>query len=372
MRLALALTLSNVLLVVAPAVAQEVVAESTSPRPESPRRPFEAPSAEGSESTLDASTSAERVTESVVTSDHRRPASIASPTRADDPTRFELGAQVEALFESFTGERTVASLLVLVFSFALAIVLALALRHVRESLPERGLFPALLAFLHLAMRLLVVALALLLVLRALPDRLSVVVLFGFVAVAFALGWSVRDFLPDLVAGFVLVFERHVRRGTWVSATGFAGQVERLGFRSTLLRDAQGRRVDVPNRHLLTSPVTSGGHHEREHEVEVSLPTTLPAAVVRGSLRDAVLASPWVFPGADAVVLRDPDQPTRWRVRGRLLEAGFGARFEGELLERAEALLTVAGGRLEVLDRSSDPLDAPSRTRKPPDEPEPET
>ncbi|MCA9617164.1 MAG: mechanosensitive ion channel [Myxococcales bacterium] len=288
----------------------------------------------------------------------------------DDGDRFDLGGEVAAVFEGLTGERTIAGLLTLLATFALAIVLAFALRRVRESLPDRGLIPSLLAFVHLALRLLVVAIALMLLLRALPPRLSVVALFTLAAVALALGWSVRDFLPDLVAGFVVVFERRVRRGTWVSAAGFAGQVERLGFRSTLLRDAQGRRVDVPNRHLLTSPVTSGGHHEREHEVEVHLETTLPAAVVRAALRDAVLASPWVFPGAGASVLRDPDEPMRWRVRGRLLEASFGARFEGELLERAEALLATAAGRVDTSNRR-DPTDTPTRTRKAPEEPEPE-
>ena len=37
-------------------------------------------------------------------------------------------------------------------------------------------------------------------------------------------------------------------------------------------------------------------------------------------------------------LRDPGDASMWRVRARLLEATFGARFEGELLERAEAYL----------------------------------
>ena len=292
--------------------------------------------------------------------------------RAD---RFDLGAEVAAIFETLTGERTTLGFLSLALTFALAILLALGLRRVRESLPDRGLIPTLLAFLHLALRLVAVTILLLLALRILPPRLSVVALFTLVAVAVALGWSVRDFLPDLVAGFVVVFERRVRRGTWISAPGFSGQVERLGFRSTLLRDAQGRRVDVPNRHLLAAPVTSGGHHEREHEVEVHLDATLPAAVIRAALRDAVLASPWVFPGADAVVLRDPDEPRRWRVRGRLLEGSFGARFEGELLERVEALLPTAMTGLvvppapETPNTRTDPIDPPSRTRRAPDDPE---
>lgn len=340
-----------------PSAAPPTAAPPTAPTsPGAPSTTTERPSTDGSE---------------------RSPTPILVQTERTD--RFDLGAEVAAIFETLTGERTTLGFFSLALTFALAILLALALRRVRESLPDRGLIPTSLAFLHLTLRLVAVAILLLLALRILPPRLSVVALFTLVAVAVALGWSVRDFLPDLVAGFVVVFERRVRRGTWISAPGFSGQVERLGFRSTLLRDAQGRRVDVPNRHLLSAPVTSGGHHEREHEVEVHLDATLPASVIRAALRDAVLASPWVFPGADAVVLRDPDEPRRWRVRGRLLEGSFGTRFEGELLERVEALLpgaitsTMAGLVVppapETPNTRTDPIDPPSRTRRAPDDPE---
>jgi small-conductance mechanosensitive channel len=343
-----------------PAPGGHVAASATPSPPPTPAAP---PTSTTSADTSSSAPSTERPTTTPI---------LVQTERAE---RFDLGAEVAAIFETLTGERTTLGFFSLTLTFALAILLALALRRVRESLPDRGLIPTLLAFLHLTLRLVAVAILLLLALRILPPRLSVVALFTLVAVAVALGWSVRDFLPDLVAGFVVVFERRVRRGTWISAPGFSGQVERLGFRSTLLRDAQGRRVDVPNRHLLSAPVTSGGHHEREHEVEVHLDATLPAAVIRTALRDAVLASPWVFPGADAVVLRDPDEPRRWRVRGRLLEGSFGARFEGELLERVEALLPapltglVVPPAPEASNTRTDPIDPPSRTRRAPDDPE---
>ena len=207
----------------------------------------------------------------------------------------------------------------------------------REGFPSDGLIPNALALVHVGMRLVVLALALAFIVRALPPRLSLVMLLAFAGLAVAIGWSLRDVMPDLVASLVIAFERRIRRGVWVSGDGFAGHVERLGLRAALLYDTHGNRVMVPNREIVRAPVTAGvGDHARELEVEVRIAG--PAEEVRAALRDAVLTSPWVHPDAKPVVLRDPADPERWRVRGRLLEASFGARFEGELLERAEALL----------------------------------
>ncbi|MBX3248322.1 MAG: mechanosensitive ion channel [Myxococcales bacterium] len=278
---------------------------------------------------------AERAPAPAVTSAPSFPSVIIQSPGAESPL---LGEELHELIDALGGGSSSLGMLGLLLIFGVAITLAIGLRRVRDGFPEHGVIPALLAFLHLALRLTVVALAAAFVLRLVPARLALAALLVLGASAVAIGWSARDVLPDLLAGFVLVFERRVRPGTWVTAASFAGQVHRLGFRVTRLRDAQGRQVDVPNRHLLTAPVTTGGTHEREHEVELHLETSLSASAVRGALRDAVLASPWVFPGAEPIVLRDPDVPERWRVRGRLLEARYGARFEGELLERAEALL----------------------------------
>ncbi|HJL05985.1 MAG TPA: mechanosensitive ion channel [Polyangiaceae bacterium LLY-WYZ-15_(1-7)] len=262
------------------------------------------------------------------------PVVIQTPAGTVDPLMGEIADFVGLIGE----DRSFGVLVLFLAGLAIAILLSLLLRRLRERLPEDGLIPVVLAFLHLVARLLVLALALGFVVRALPPRLSLVMLLAFGGFAVALGWSTRDVLPDLVAGFLLAFERRIKRGMWITGDGFVGQVVRIGLRSTLLHDAQGRHVDVPNRHIVRAPVTAGGSHEREHEVSLRIDHPAPAEEVRAALKDAVLASPWVYPGAEPIVLRDPTEPTRWRVRGRLLEAGFGARFEGELLERAERLL----------------------------------
>lgn len=262
---------------------------------------------------------------------------------APEPTTVVVAREADPLvnelqeFVSIFGRDGSGNLWGILLWFILAAVAATGIRRVRESFPSDGLIPNALALLHVGMRLVVIALALAFIVRALPPRLSLVMLLAFAGLAVAIGWSLRDVMPDLVASLVIAFERRIRRGVWVSGEGFAGHVERLGLRAALLYDTHGNRVMVPNREIVRAPVTAGvGDHARELEVEVRIAG--PAEEVRAALRDAVLTSPWVHPDAKPVVLRDPADPERWRVRGRLLEASFGARFEGELLERAEALL----------------------------------
>jgi hypothetical protein len=259
-----------------------------------------------------------------------------APIPVEEADWFE--QEVEGMANLFAAGRTTQGLLLLLLGLALAMIAAVLVRRVRGRFPQRGVVPGLLAVAHLVVRLLVVGLALAFILRLLPPRLSLVMLLAFGGFAVALGWSMRDVLPDLVAGFVMAFEHRIRPGLWISGPGFSGKVEQTGLRSTTLRDAQGRRIDLPNRFVLQKPVVATSGHADEHEVLVRLGSDATAERIRLALRDAALFSPWVFPGSVPSVLRDPDDPALWRVQGRLLDATFGARFEGELLERAEMLL----------------------------------
>jgi hypothetical protein len=162
--------------------------------------------------------------------------------------------------------------------------------------------------------------------------------FALLAAALAFGWSLRDVLPDLIGGAVLAFERRVKPGMWVAGEGYSGVVERVGLRATWLRDASDRRVAVPNRNLVSNPVTSDANLWPTREVTLRVQTDAPAEVVRRALIDAVLASPWTPLTEVPSVQRDGADPAVWLVRARVLDLSFANRFEGELLERAEAML----------------------------------
>jgi small-conductance mechanosensitive channel len=231
------------------------------------------------------------------------------------------------------------ALLELALIALVAILLASTLRRVRGRLPATGLFPRVLGLLHGALKLLAGVTAVVLVARLLPSWLGSGMTWVLLAAAAALGWSTRDVLPDLVAGVVLTLERRIRPGVWISGEDFSGTVESVGPRATWLRDGRGHRVSMPNRKLLNAPLVSDTAVGTEHEITLRMHASDSAARVRQALRDAVLMSPWVPPRPNPLVLRDADDPDLWHVRAHLLEARYASRFEGELLERAEEVLT---------------------------------
>ncbi len=217
-------------------------------------------------------------------------------------------------------------------------LLLLAVERLRGRLLRDGLIPSALSILQLLLRLVALLVALGLVIQMIPTNLRGIVVFILMAGGAALGWSLRDVMPDLIAGVVIVFERRIRKGMWVRGERFAGTIERIGLRASWLRDAHGHRVAVPNHHLMQTPLVSDEQGDTVQEVMVRMSRLGHATDVRRALHDAVLASPWTSPNCEPMVMRDPVDASLWQVRGRLLSPTYASAFQGQLLERAEANL----------------------------------
>ena len=268
-----------------------------------------------------------------------RPAEAAPPSFIQIPV--ETTHAVDAWLRSFEklvpaagADRGQAIFFFLILS-VVSWLLTILLRSWRRALPETGLIPWLLAVLHAAFRVIFFVALVILGASLLPPRLGAVlpvILFG---AAIALGWSLRDVLPDVVASIVLIAERRVRRGEWLKGDGFSGIVVQFGIRSIVLKDLRGYRVVVPNRNLLRETVVSHSATAAEREVSLRIETDASSKAVRHALRDAILFSPWVATGLEPIVLRDPIDPQLWHIRARLLDLSYASRFSGDLLERVE-------------------------------------
>ncbi|MBZ0115396.1 MAG: mechanosensitive ion channel family protein, partial [Sandaracinaceae bacterium] len=202
--------------------------------------------------------------------------------------------------------------------------------RLRRPLPRRGLAPRVLSVL--------LALA-----RLLPDWMRPAVLLALAAASVAAGWAAWVIVPDLIAALVIVTERRVRVGDWLEADRFAGVVEQIGARTTLLRAEDGAELVVPNRLLVRSALVS--RDRRFHEVVARLraPAGAPAPRLRSAIRDAVLCSAYVPAHPRLRIERDPLEPDVWRIRVRLLDAKLAGTFEGELRERVEEVLALDEG-----------------------------
>lgn len=77
--------------------------------------------------------------------------------------------------------------------------------------------------------------------------------FGLFGVAVALG--AQDLFKNLISGILILAERRFVNGDWIRVDGvIEGTVERLGFRSTLIRRFDMAPVQVPNSELSDHPV----------------------------------------------------------------------------------------------------------------------
>ena len=232
--------------------------------------------------------------------------------------------------------------------FGLGVLLGLALfglwliNRARRPLPERGFVPRLLGAARLALRLAVVLMILMMASRLLPDWLRPAIVLTLAAGALALGFGVIwVLLPDVVGGIVLLTEGRLKRGQWITGEGFAGSVEQVGPRVTLLRAADGALLAIPNRRVVKSPVRASDRPWHEVDVEIQTPSGAPAQRLREAITEAVLCSPYVPPDPGLVLARDPRAPDRWHLRVRLIDGRFAAAFEGQLLERMEESLALS-------------------------------
>jgi MscS family membrane protein len=70
----------------------------------------------------------------------------------------------------------------------------------------------------------------------------------------ALALSARESLENLIASFIIFFDKPFKTGDSVKVNTFSGIVERIGLRSTRLRTPEKSMVTVPNKQMVDSIV----------------------------------------------------------------------------------------------------------------------
>jgi potassium efflux system protein len=91
-------------------------------------------------------------------------------------------------------------------------------------------------------------------------------------VTVGLGFGLQEVFANFVSGIILLTERPVRVGDLVTIGGSTGRVARISTRATTLVDFDNKDVVIPNKSLITEPITNW---------------TLNDAVVRDVLRVGV-------------------------------------------------------------------------------------
>lgn len=79
-----------------------------------------------------------------------------------------------------------------------------------------------------------------------------------VAAAFSIGiaFGVRDIVNNVLSGLLLLIERPIRKGDWISVMDFEGEVTHIGLRAVTILTGDNREVIVPNTETMIKPFTN--------------------------------------------------------------------------------------------------------------------
>lgn len=103
-------------------------------------------------------------------------------------------------------------------------------------------------------------------------------LTGLSIVGAAIALALRESLENLIASFVIFFDKPFFTGDTVKVQGITGIVEKIGLRSTRIRSDQKTFVTVPNKQMVDSILDNQSlRTQQKNELQLQLSLTTPSA-----------------------------------------------------------------------------------------------
>jgi small-conductance mechanosensitive channel len=126
------------------------------------------------------------------------------------------------------------------------------------------------------------------------DSTALTVIGG--ALAFAVGFAMRDLVAAFIAGITIIFDRPFQVGDRVAYAGEYGDIVKIGLRSVRLNTLDHNLVTIPNNKILTDVTSSGNYGELEMQVPMNFYVGIDqnAQLAAELIREACLTSPYVF------------------------------------------------------------------------------
>jgi len=122
---------------------------------------------------------------------------------------------------------------------------------------------------------LLILIGLLLILRFSFNKNIGNLLTGLSIMGAAIALATRESMENLIASFIIFFDKPFATGDLVKVNGFTGNIERIGLRSTRIRTQEKTYISVPNKQMVDTIVDNISlrtQRKAEIRLEVSLTT----------------------------------------------------------------------------------------------------
>lgn len=132
------------------------------------------------------------------------------------------------------------------------------------------------------------------------------------ALLVGIGFDLQAVVQNFVSGLILLAERPVRVGDWVSLGTVEGDIRRINMRATEIQLGDRSTVIVPNSQFITKTVRNVTHANQLGLVQIKLPMPLmtPAEQVRTLLMEVFETHPDVLkaPASNRIARRHRQRP----------------------------------------------------------------
>jgi len=146
----------------------------------------------------------------------------------------------------------------------------------KSSLEEDVSGKQLIVFFKDFFKVLLVLIGMLLILKFAFNRHIGSLLTGLSIVGAAVALATRESLENLIASFIIFFDKPFVTGDLVKVQGFTGTIEKIGLRSTRIRTDSKTYISVPNKQMVDSivdNVTLRTQRKVELHLEIGLSAT---------------------------------------------------------------------------------------------------
>ena len=118
-------------------------------------------------------------------------------------------------------------------------------------------------------------------------------LTGLGIIGFTIGFALQNIMQNFVSGIILLVQQPFKVGDDVNISGFEGNVQKIGLRTTEVRLRNGLLAFLPNAEVLAQPILN---LSRANGFRVELPVSIPYEADTEEVRAAILAEVKSIPG----------------------------------------------------------------------------